>query len=155
MDAKTLLWYGVLASLTAAYLVTLAGVRSARQHDVAYHSRLMIRACTIVGIWLVAYVLKQLVFGRERFGGDETAYWTLYVPVFTLHMLLAVTTIAIGAYNLHVGITRLRHGSVGAMAAGMTRHRRLGQALVWCFTGTMLTAYAVYLLLFVWYSPAE
>ncbi|TAJ08334.1 MAG: DUF420 domain-containing protein [Nitrospirae bacterium] len=154
MDGKTILWYGVLFSITAAYLVALAGVRSARQHDVGYHSRLMVRACTIVGIWLVAYVMKQLLFGRERFGGTDGEYWRLYVPVFSVHMALAVSTIAVGAYNLYTGLTRLRYGSVGAMAAGMSVHRRLGKFLVWSFTGTMLTAYLVYLLLFVWY-PAS
>jgi uncharacterized membrane protein YozB (DUF420 family) len=154
MDGKTILWYGVLVSITGAYLVALAGVRSARHHDVAYHSRLMIRACTIVGIWLVAYVLKQLLFGRERFGGTETEYWSLYVPVFSTHMLLAVATIGVGAYNLYTGLTQLRYGSVGAMAAGMSLHRRLGKLLVWSFTGTMLTAYLVYLMLFHWF-PAS
>lgn len=154
MDLKTIVWYGVLLSITAAYLVAMAGVRSARHHDVAYHSRLMIRACTIVGIWLVAYVMKQLLFGRERFGGTETQYWSLYVPVFSTHMLLAVSTIGLGAYNLYQGLTRLRYGSVGAMAAGVSLHRRLGKLLVWTFSGTMATAYLVYLLLFVWYPGA-
>ena len=37
------------------------------------------------------------------------------------------------------------------MVAGMTTHRRMGNALVWTFSGTMLTAYLVYMLLFVWY----
>lgn len=151
MDLKTVAWYGVLCSITAAYLVALVGVRSARHHDVAYHSRLMIRACTIVGIWLVAYVMKQLLFGRERFGGTETEYWQLYVPVFSVHMALAVTTIGLGAYNLYQGLTKLRYGSVGAMASGMSLHRRLGRLLVWTFSGTMATAYLVYLLLFVRY----
>jgi uncharacterized membrane protein YozB (DUF420 family) len=151
MDWKAVLWYVVLGSVTGAYLVALAGVRAAHQHDVPHHSRRMVIACGIVGIWLVAYVSKQLLFGRERFGGSEREYWTLYMPVFTTHMLLAVTTIAMGAYNLYMGLHRLRHGSVGAMAAGLTLHRRLGKTLVWTFSGTMATAYLVYLMLFVWY----
>jgi len=151
MDVRTILWYGVLGSITGAYLVAVAGVRSARRHDVAYHSQLMIRACAIVGLWLVAYVAKQVLFGRERFGGTEQEYWRLYVPVFSLHMGLAVATIGLGVYNLYKGLTRLRYGSVGAMAAGMTAHRRLGKALIWTFSGTMATAYVIYLMLFVWY----
>lgn len=151
MDIKTGLWYGVLISLTAAYLVAMAGVRSARQHEVSHHSRRMIVACTIVGIWLVAYVLKQVLFGRERFGGTDRQYWTLYVPLFSVHMALAVTTIGLGGYNLYMGLHRIRHGSVGAMSSRLSRHRRLGQLLVWTFSGTMATAYLVYLLLLVWY----
>ncbi len=151
MDLKTILWYSVLGSLTVAYLVALAGVRAAKAHDVSHHSHRMLVACTIVGIWLVAYVLKQLLFGRESFAGTTHQYWTYYMPTFATHMALAVTTIGLGAYNLYMGLHRLRYGSVGAMAAGMTTHRRLGHALVWTFSGTMFTAYLVYLMLFVWF----
>ena len=151
MDMKAGVWYGVLGSITGAYLVALAGARSARHHEVSAHAHHMIRAGTIVGIWLVAYVTKQLVFGRERFGGSERDYWVWYVPLFATHMALAVATIGLGAYNLYMGLHRLRYGSVGAMAAGMTLHRRLGKLLVWTFSGTMVTAYLVYLLLFVRY----
>jgi len=153
MDTKTILWYGVLGSVTAAYLVAMAGVRSAKHGDVPRHSHRMITACLIVGIWLVAYVSKQALFGRERFGGPEADYWRFYVPLFSVHMLMAVTTIGLGAYNLYIGLTKLRQGTgVGAMAAGVSRHRRMGKILVWSFSGTMATAYMVYLMLFVWYQ---
>jgi uncharacterized membrane protein YozB (DUF420 family) len=154
MDLKSWLWYGVLTSITAAYLVAMAGVRSARQHEVSHHSRRMIVACTIVGIWLVAYVLKQVLFGRERFAGPDRHYWSLYVPLFSAHMALAVTTISLGGYNLYMGLHRIRCGSVGAMSSRLSRHRRVGQLLVWTFSGTMMTAYLVYLMLFVWF-PAS
>ena len=152
MNLKSILWYLVLFSVTAAYLIVLAGVRSAKTHDVSHHSHRMMVGCAIVGIWLVAYVLKQLLFGRESFRGSEAQYWSLYVPVFAAHMLLAVTTIGLGAYNLYIGLHHLRYGSVGAMVAGMTTHRRIGNALVWTFSGTMVTAYLVYLMLFVWFQ---
>ena len=141
----------VLSSITGAYFVALAGVRAAKAHDVSHHSRRMIIACTVVGIWLVAYVMKQVLFGREQFGGTAEQYWTIYMPVFATHMLLAVTTIALGSYNLYMGLHRLRYGSVGAMAAGMTTHRRLGHLLIWTFSGTIATAYLVYMMIFVWY----
>ena len=112
----------------------------------------MIVGCTIVGMCLVPYILKQLIFGRESFQGTEAQYWSLYVPLFVTHMLLAVTTIVLVAYNLYMGLHRLQYGSVGAMAAGMTTHRRMGHVLIWTFTGTMVTAYVVYLMLFVWFK---
>lgn len=152
MDLKSILWYAVLASITVAYFVALVGVRSAKMHDVPHHSRRMIIACTVVGIWLIAYVLKQVLFGREQFGGTAEQYWTRYLPVFATHMLLAITTIALGGYNLYMGLHRLHYGSVGAMAAGMTTHRRLGHLLLWTFSGTIGTAYLVYMMIFVWYK---
>lgn len=152
MDLKSFLWYAVLTSITGAYFVALAGVRSAKSHDVSHHSRRMIIACTVAGIWLVAYVLKQVIFGREHFGGTTEQYWRIYLPVFATHMLLAVSTIGLGGYNLYMGLHRLRYGSVGAMAAGMTTHRRLGHLLMWTFSGTIGTAYLVYMMIFVWYK---
>ena len=152
MDIKTFLWYGVLISITGAYLIALSGVRSAKKHDVSHHSRRMIIACTVVGIWLVAYVSKQVLFGREEFGGTAEHYWFLYVPLLTIHILLAMTTIGLGSFNLYTGLTRLKMGTgVGAMVAGVSRHRFLGKVLVWTFSGTMVTAYGVYLMLFVWF----
>lgn len=152
MELKTFLWYGVLFSITAAYLCAMAGVRSAKKHDVPHHSWRMITACSIVGIWLVAYVTKQVLFGRKEFGGTSDQYWRVYMPIFMIHMLFAVSTIGLGSYNLYTGLTRLRGDlGVGAMVEGVTRHRLLGKTLVWTFSGTMVTPYLVYLMLFQWF----
>ncbi|MBI3351473.1 MAG: DUF420 domain-containing protein [Nitrospirae bacterium] len=151
-DLKSFLWYAVLIGITSAYLILIAGVRSAKRHNLAYHSRSMIIACSMIGIWLVAYVSKQVIFGREPFGGSAGQYWLFYLPVFMTHMLLAVTTIILGSYNLYTGLTRLWNGTgAGAMKAGVSRHRFLGKLIVWSFSGTMATAYLVYLMLFVFF----
>lgn len=145
-DLKTILWYAVLVGITGAYLILIAGVRSAKKHNLIYHSRSMIIACTLVGIWLVAYVSKQVLFGREHFGGAYLQYHFIYMPVFIVHMLLAVTTIGLGSYNLYTGLTRLWNGTgAGAMKAGVSMHRFLGKLIVWSFSGTMVTAYVVYI----------
>ncbi|MFZ5861409.1 MAG: DUF420 domain-containing protein [Nitrospirota bacterium] len=154
MDVKSLLWYGVLLSVTGAYVIAMAGVRSARRHDVSRHSRLMVASCSVVGLWLVAYVSKQVVFGRDAFGGTPEQYWRWYVPLLLTHTVLAVSTIGLGSYNLYTGLRRLQRGSVGAMAAGAARHRLIGLLLVGTFSGTMVTAYLVYVMLFVWF-PAS
>jgi uncharacterized membrane protein YozB (DUF420 family) len=154
MDVKAMLWYGVLIAITGAYLTAMAGVWSAKQHDVPRHSRRMVLAATVVGLWLVAYVSKQVLFGRESFGGTPYQYWRWYAPVLATHTALAATTIGLGAYNLYTGLRRLKRGSVGAMAAGAARHRRIGIIMVGAFSGTMATAYLVYLMLFVWFSAS-
>ena len=107
-------------SLTVAYLVVLAGVRAAKSHDVSHHSpshdrRMHDRR----HIWLVAYVLKQALFGRESFQGPER----LLVPtspsslricswrsrrLYWARIISTWASIAFGS------------GSVGAMVAGMT-----------------------------------
>ena len=101
MELKEILWYGVLGSITGAYRITLWGMGAAKQHNVAKHSRLMLITCTIVGIWLVAYVTKQFLFGREHFPGTTEQYWAVYLPVLGIYTSLAITTIGLGVYNLY------------------------------------------------------
>ncbi len=152
MTIDDVIWYGVLSSMTIAYAMAMVGVRAAKQHDVAHHSQWMIAACSLVGLWLVGYVTKQVIFGRDQFGGSIEEYWWYYVPLLIVHTTLAMTTIGLGITNLYSGLGRLRHGTgVGAMVEGVTRHRFLGRLLVVTFSGTIVTAYVVYLMLFQWF----
>lgn len=113
---KTMLWHGVLAAMTAAYLIAMWGVRSARRQDVPHRSCRMIIACTMVGLWLIGYVARQVLFGREQFGGTIQQYWRWYVPTLALHTILATVTIGLGVHDLSLGLTRLRQGTwIGAM----------------------------------------
>lgn len=150
MDIKTIVWIGVVLTLTLAYGIGLAGIRSARRGEVQPHSYRMTVMSTIIGIWLISYVTKQLITGPERFEGSTVDYWRWYFPLLALHMLLALATVVLIGINLYTGLTKLRYGiGVGAMTAGVSRHRRLGRMLIWSLSGTMVTAYGIYLMLFV------
>ena len=152
LDSQTM-WYGVLGSVTGAYLLVLHGVHAAKHHRITHHARGMTTACLIVGLWLLGYVTKQLLFGRDMFGGSEEQYWRVYVPVLTVHTLFAFFTIGLAGMNMYSGLRRLRHGvGVGAMVSGIHRHRLLGRAMVVTFTGTMVTAYGIYFMLFHWFA---
>ena len=155
MELSSVLWCVVLLGMTLAYGITLDGVHAAKRQEVASHGRRMIVSCTLVGIWLVAYLTKQMFFGRDQFGGTSQEYWTFYVPVLAVHTSLAITTIGLGLTNMTIGLRRLRYGiGAGAMVAGVTRHRVLGRWMQWTFGGTILTAYVVYGMLFHWF-PAQ
>lgn len=56
-----------------------------------------------------------------------------------------------GVYNLFLGLTRLRQATgIDAMVVEVPSPLR-GKLLVWAFTGTLLTAYTVFLMLFRWF----
>ncbi len=155
MGIIDLLWGLVLVGMTVAFGMALIGVRAAKRHDVTSHRKWMTVSCVLVGIWLVAYVTKQLMFGRDHFGGTPEEYWMLYMPLLVVHTGLALITIGLGGTNMVIGLRRLRHGiGVGAMVAGVSLHRKLGHIMEWTFGGTIVTAYFVYLMLFSWF-PAE
>ncbi len=106
----------------------------------------------VVAIWLVAYVTKHLIFGRDHFGGSPEQYWSFSVPLLRVHTGLAITTLGLGGTNMVMGIRRLRYViGAGAMVAGVSIHRKLGHLLQWTFGCTILTAYGVYSMLFVWF----
>jgi uncharacterized membrane protein YozB (DUF420 family) len=71
----------------------------------------MIMADTIAGIWLVASALKHVLFWHERFGGPDSHYWLLYVPLFSAHTALALATISLGGYDFYLRFHRIRMGT--------------------------------------------
>lgn len=106
----------------------------------------------LIGLWLVAYVTKQMLVGRDQFGGPVEQYWSVYISVLIVHTGLAMATIGIGATNMFFGLRRVPNGiGVGAMVGGISRHRRLGHMMQWTFGGTILTVYAIYGMLFQWF----
>ena len=152
MSIDNLLWGIVLVGMTVAYGIALFGVREAKQHNATSHRQWMMVSCALVVVWLVAYVTKQFLFGRDDFSGTTNQYWTMYVPLLVVHTSLAMMTIGLGATNMIVGLRRLRYGiGAGAMVAGVSRHRQLGHIMQWTFGGTLVTAYGVYLMLFHWF----
>jgi len=152
MSIENLLWGVVLVGMTMACGLSIFGVRAAKRHDVAAHRKWMMVSCGLVGLWLVAYVTKQWLVGRDRFGGTVEQYWFMYFPILILHTSLAMATIGLGATNMYIGLRQLRNGTgVGAMVGGVSRHRRLGHMMQWTFGGTLLTAYVVFGMLFYWF----
>ncbi|GJL53235.1 MAG: hypothetical protein NPIRA02_03670 [Nitrospirales bacterium] len=145
------MWYGVLVSMTLAYIIALFGVRAGKRHDIPRHAKWMMASCTLVGLWLAGYVAKQVMFGRDEFPGTVDEYWQYYIPVLVLHTSLAVATIGLGITNLYTGLTRLRlEAEVENLVNVIQRHRIQGKILVGTFSGTIVTAYAVYVMLFQW-----
>ena len=90
----------------------------------------------------------QFLFGRDHFPGTTAYYWQVYIPVLSIHTILAVMTIGLGAYNLYTGLMRFRMWTgVGAMVLDATRRRFLVKLLPGIFSVTLVTAYMVYSLL--------
>jgi len=142
-------WALVLVGMTLAYSLSLFGSRAAKRHDVAAHGKWMMVIWGLVGLWLVAYVTKQMLVGRDQVGGTVQQYWSIYFPFLILHASLAMITIGLRVATMLIGLRRLGNGTgVEAMVTGVSRHRPLGHMMQWTFGGTLMTAYAVYAMLF-------
>ncbi|MEE3329701.1 MAG: DUF420 domain-containing protein [Myxococcota bacterium] len=91
MDAKLGFW--CLALLNMSVLVTFIarGVMQIRRGEVAAHKRSMITATSLVGLFLVSYLLKASLLGKEDLSvWSEFHVWNLRIhESFVLMMLLA------------------------------------------------------------------
>jgi len=146
-----IVWYVIMGAMTLAFAVALMGLRQARGHAIGRHAVLMAASAGMVLIWLVSYLAKQILFGRETFGGPEEIYYGLYIPLFIFHMLCAAVTLGLWGFNLHHGIRFLREKASNAQARPWHGHRLAGRMGVLSFGVTLVTAYLVYLMLFAWY----
>ncbi|MBI4714778.1 MAG: DUF420 domain-containing protein [Nitrospirae bacterium] len=77
-------------------------------------------------IWLVSYLAKQILFGRESFGGPEEIYYGLYIPLFLFHMLCAAVTSGLWGYNLQQAMVFFKVPESGRESRTPSRPARKG-----------------------------
>jgi uncharacterized membrane protein YozB (DUF420 family) len=65
MDPKLVFWCAALANLGLILVFGALAVRAVRSGDVRAHRRRMLTAAALVGLFLVSYLVKIAVLGRE------------------------------------------------------------------------------------------
>jgi uncharacterized membrane protein YozB (DUF420 family) len=65
MDAKVIYWAAAVINFAALTATAIAGVRHAKRGEFARHRRSMLIATGLVAAFLVSYVLKLALLGRE------------------------------------------------------------------------------------------
>lgn len=91
MNPHLLFWTAALINLAVICGLALLGARCARRSEIARHRRLMKTASLLVLIFLVSYVIKLAMLGREdRSGWTLFDLWLLRVhELFVLQMVVA------------------------------------------------------------------
>jgi len=91
MDPKLLYWTAALINLAVLCGFALTGVRYARRGEIARHQRAMKIASVLVVGFLVSYVIKLMVLGREDMSVWSSAdVWVLRIhEIFVLQMVVA------------------------------------------------------------------
>lgn len=130
MDANLVFWCLALLDLGAVVLCTAVGVARARAGEIEGHRRSMLAAVTLVGIFLLSYVVKLASLGREdRSDWAPLDYTVLYVhESFVVAMLLggAVALWWARGFREQLGEDG-RLPEEGQTLAGGVRHRRIGR----------------------------
>lgn len=91
MDAKFLFWSAALLNMAAMFGLLCNGVRQVRRGNVQAHRRSMIGATSLVVAFLLAYLLKATLLGKEDFAlWSRPDVWNLrFHETCVLLMLLA------------------------------------------------------------------
>ncbi len=78
MDAKVIFWGAAVLNFAALTGFAVAGIQQIRRGERARHRRSMLIAASLVGVFLVAYVVKLATLGREDLDTwSSAAVWTL------------------------------------------------------------------------------
>lgn len=124
MNANLGFWLGAWLLFGSAVATVGRGVWLARHQRHDEHRRAMTAAVWLIGAFLVAYVAKVLVLGRE----DRSAWTSADVMVLRIHESLIAIMLLSGTWT-RLAAARLATSSTGIVGtpADRRRHRRLGR----------------------------
>jgi len=121
LDPKLAYWTAALANMLAIVALATVAVGRARRREIAGHRRLMLTAAALVGLFLISYVAKVWLLGREQLELWDARY------VFTLrfHETCVLAMVVAGSRAIWLGA---RRGFTDPMRA--RSHRRAGWTAV-------------------------
>ena len=148
MDLKVAYWTAAWFNLLILSFFALSGVQQVRKGQVARHRRSMLTAVWLVVFFVVSYVVKLAVLGREDLTvWSMTAIWTLRIhEMFVVVMLVAGVTALVRGNR--IAKTSLLSDAPDAPALDpdqRLKHRRAGRAAVLGMLLALLTAGCVLL----------
>lgn len=94
IDPKLAFWCAALVNLGALVACAATGVLAIRRGDVRTHRRRMLTSATLVGVFLVSYLVKVALLGRE----DRSLWTALDRGVLYVHETCVAAMLCGGAY---------------------------------------------------------
>ena len=96
MNATFVFWCAALVNMAAMFGLMLKGVREVRRGDVQAHQRSMVTATALVGGFLVAYLCKAAILGKEDFSAwSALSIWTLRLHETCVLVMLVAGIVAL------------------------------------------------------------
>lgn len=96
MDAKFGFWCLALLNMSVLFGFIVAGVRQIRRGDVASHKRSMITATCLVGLFLVSYLFKASLLGKE----DMSVWSEFHVLNLRIHESFVLLMLLAGGFAI-------------------------------------------------------
>jgi uncharacterized membrane protein YozB (DUF420 family) len=96
VDPKLAYWTWSLANLALVVVIGLSGLREIRAGRARVHRRRMLTAGGCVALFLVSYLLKVALLGREdRSLWSDASLWTLYIHETCIAVMLIAAGVAL------------------------------------------------------------
>ncbi len=133
----------ILTALANAltFLFLTLGWRAIRAGNRLRHRAFMELAFLSIVSFLALYVTRQLLSGTLAFGGPESLYLGVYLPLLLVHLAISTTTVPPVIYNFLVGLSRPLN------RVGATPHPRVGRIIVPLWMASSLMGLTVFALL--------
>jgi hypothetical protein len=146
MDAKFLFWSAALLNMAVMIGLMCNGVRQIRRGNVQAHRCSMIGATCLVALFLVSYLFKVTLLGKEDFElWSRAAVWTLRFHETCVLLLLMAGGFALNRSRRLRGTRNVTHERDDPMApeSAVRAHTRAGWAAVSAATLGLATAAVV------------
>ncbi len=156
LGTKADFWWDVtLTSETIVVIVFVLGWLYGRRGQGMKHQKTMLIATVLVTGWLAMYVAQQIIAGLSGFDGPEGVKLFVYVPTIIFHSLVSTLAIILSGYQIYSGFkwSKIAGAERVLSGAGASRHRKLGKVTLLSYLMSVITAYMIYFMLFVIYSP--
>ncbi|WP_067623548.1 DUF420 domain-containing protein [Alicyclobacillus acidiphilus] len=119
------------------------GWRQIRKNRVRVHRRWMLTGVVFAALFFIIYALKTFIIGDNEFGGPKSVRVFYYV-FLQAHSILATVAAIMGIITLTY-----------AARAKFGRHRKIGPWTVVTWFVTAATGLAVFILLYIAYTPGQ
>lgn len=133
MDPKLIFWTLALLNTTALVVCGFLGWREIRRGNIERHRRWMHAAMFLVLVFLVSYVFKVVLLGKE----DRQLWSSTSITILRIHETLVLVMILAGGAARFVA---RRFGSPKDAKDARKRHRLLGKTAVISSLFALLTA---------------
>jgi putative membrane protein len=156
LGTKADFWWDVtLSTETIVVVAFVLGWRYARRRQGFKHQKAMLAATVLVTAWLAMYFTQQAIAGLSGFDGPESVLLYLYRPTLIFHSLVSTLAVALSAYQVYSGFkwSRFQGGDKVLAGKGASVHRKLGKVTLLSYLMSIVTAYMIYMMLFVFYAP--
>lgn len=121
----------------------LRGVRAIRRRDIETHRVSMLASAGLFALFLVLYLYRISLEGPTEFGGPDTIYQYVYLPMLAIHILFAIVAVPVVYYVLLLATTR----PVSALTE--TRHARIGRVAATLWLVSFALGICIWLMLHV------